>query len=390
MKVLLDFNHFGGKHCQTAALKNVLKYHDLDISEEMLLGLGGGIGFIYWYMKQMPAPLVGTRYGGKDESFLTNTCQRIGGKARLFQSGSPLKGYQKLVETLQSGEPGYVFVDMVYLPYMALPDEAHFGGHTIVVYGIDEEEKTVYIADRGQKSVAATIDDLKNARNSKFPPFPPENKILEIEYPEKIHNLEEGIKEAIKECCTTMVNPPISNIGVAGIKKWASLVTRWPEQFKGLNLYGCLLNTFIYIEIGGTGGSAFRPMYAQFLREAETFLKNPGLSDVGALLVDSGKIWSEIGKAVLPDSWPALKRTRELAVEKNRVFEKQKPGTLQKMLEINREMDTLREEAVSELEERNVQPLLCDVRGKILECYEVEKEAFETLHKISETMSSYA
>ena len=31
-------------------------------------------------------------------------------------------------------------------------------------------------------------------------------------------------------------------------------VSQWPGQFKGLNLFDCLFNTFIYIEIGGTGG----------------------------------------------------------------------------------------------------------------------------------------
>jgi len=44
------FKQFGGKHCQTSALKNILDYHGLHLSEEMLLGLMGGVGFIYWYM----------------------------------------------------------------------------------------------------------------------------------------------------------------------------------------------------------------------------------------------------------------------------------------------------------------------------------------------------
>ena len=52
--IIQDFNQFGGRHCQTAALRNILVYHGLQLSEEMLLGLGGGLGFIYWYMKLMP------------------------------------------------------------------------------------------------------------------------------------------------------------------------------------------------------------------------------------------------------------------------------------------------------------------------------------------------
>jgi len=36
----------------------------------VLLGLGGGIGFIYWYVKRMPAPFINTKYGKGCESIL--------------------------------------------------------------------------------------------------------------------------------------------------------------------------------------------------------------------------------------------------------------------------------------------------------------------------------
>ena len=129
-KIILDnFNYFGGKHCQTTALMGCLKYHDLDISEEMLLGLGG-ISFIYWYMKMMPAPFVGGRAGGRHEEFLINICRRIGGDAEIWETRSEKKGYNKLKELLQAGEPVYTFGDMGYLPYLAMPEDVHFGAHT--------------------------------------------------------------------------------------------------------------------------------------------------------------------------------------------------------------------------------------------------------------------
>ena len=53
--IVEGFEPFVGKHCETSTLKRVLDYHGLYLSEEMLLGLGGGIGFIYWYMKTCQA-----------------------------------------------------------------------------------------------------------------------------------------------------------------------------------------------------------------------------------------------------------------------------------------------------------------------------------------------
>lgn len=49
--MLEGFELFVGKHCESTALKRVLDYHGLSLSEEMLFGLSGGVGFIYWYIE---------------------------------------------------------------------------------------------------------------------------------------------------------------------------------------------------------------------------------------------------------------------------------------------------------------------------------------------------
>ncbi|MGC1121905.1 MAG: BtrH N-terminal domain-containing protein [Candidatus Methanofastidiosia archaeon] len=379
-RIILDnFKYFGGKHCQTTALRNILRYYGIDMSEELLLGLGGGLGFIYWYMKQMPAPFVGGRSGGRNEEFMTKMMERMGGKGSLFETGSIKRGHGHLMEVLRRGEPVYTYVDMAYLPYLALPGDAHFGAHTIVVYGVDEQEDSVHVSDRGNGPFTVSVEDLTNARNSKFPPFQPKNKILEIEVPEQPIDVKEGIVEAIKECCYTMQNPPITNFGLAGIKKWAKIIPDWPKQFQGLNLYGCLMNVYIYIEIGGSGGSAFRPMYAEFLREASQIIGNPELESVADLFEESGRMWSEVAEAALPDSWPTLGKARKLMYEKNEVFEQQKTGAFERMIRINAELDDLMKKAARELEEEDVSPLLRDLQQKVMNLYESETRAISAL-----------
>lgn len=373
-----DFEQFGGKHCWTTALKNVFDYHGLHLSEEMLFGLGGGVGFIYWYMKNMIVPFIGTRLGKTDS--LINTCKRIGAEATIFQTNSVKRGHEELKRLLREGEPAFVFVDMAYLPYLALHGVAHFGGHTAVVYGLDEQEDKAYISDCAEKPVRVSIEDLKRARSSKFPPFPPKNKILEIKYPSEIGNLENGIKEAIRECCKNMLKPPMKNIGLAGMQKWADIVPKWPKQFKDLSLYGCLLNTFIYIEVSGTGGGAFRLMYAQFLRESSSILNEPGLNETAELFEKSGKVWTEIATTALPDYCSLLKKTRELSFEKNRIFREQKQGALEKMRKINIELDGLMKKVAEELQKKDLAFLLENLKYKILECYQIEEKAFKKLY----------
>jgi hypothetical protein len=205
---------------------------------------------------------------------------------------------------------------------------------------------------------------------------------MKIEYPPRIANLEPGIKQSIRECCQNMLNPPIKNIGLAGMGKWSKLVTQWPQQFQGMNLFGTLMNGFMYIEISGTGGSAFRSMYAQFLEEASVIVNKPTLNEVAGMMRQSAAIWSEIASGFLPDSWPNLGRTRELIIEKNRLFEGQEPGALEAMRKINGELDGLMGKAVEDLQKPPA--FLADVSQSILKCYEVEKKAFSMLSKVVE------
>ena len=170
--VIQGLKEFTGKHCETTALKRVLDYHDFSLSEEMLFGLGGGVGFIYWYMKLMPSPFIGTR-NGKIPDFLINACKRIGADMTAVETTSPKKGYEELKALLSTGEPAIIYGDIAYLPYFAVPEMAHFGGHTFVVFGLDEKRDEVYIYDRGRNPVTVSIADLEKARGSKYPPFPP-------------------------------------------------------------------------------------------------------------------------------------------------------------------------------------------------------------------------
>jgi len=173
---------------------------------------------------------------------------------------------------------------------------------------------------------------------------------LKVKYPQKIGKTEAGIRGAIKDCCTNMLRPPMRNIGLSGIQKWADTVLRWPEQFRGLDLIGCFLNTFVYIEVGGTGGSAFRTMYAKFLEEASTIVNEPALNEAAGMFRESGRVWSEVAKSALPDSWPKLQRIRELTIQKNRCFEEQELNALEKMKKITAELEDLMKKAAIDLQ----------------------------------------
>jgi hypothetical protein len=278
---------------------------------------------------------------------------------------------------------------MPYLPYLAIPEHAHFGGHAIVVYGIENGE--ALIADRAHGPVRARVEELARARASKFKPFPPQHKLLEVEAPPQpisSQTLERAIVRGISDTCRQLLHGPIQNIGLRALKKWADLVVDerspkgWQRVFKTpLNLFGALMSTYIFIEIGGTGGSAFRTMYASFLSEAAGVLEQPELERVSCAYRECGHLWSDVARAALPDWVPELKQTRELIWEKNRIFEHQPRCALKCMLNINARHDAIMSATKQQfpLDKKRIPELLGGMREAILRLYTAEVAAAEQL-----------
>ena len=51
IKPITNFKLFDTHHCVTGSMRHIYTFHDHPVSEEMLLGLGNGVSFIYWHQK---------------------------------------------------------------------------------------------------------------------------------------------------------------------------------------------------------------------------------------------------------------------------------------------------------------------------------------------------
>ena len=123
-----------GCHCVTNSLAKIYYHNDHPLSEDMLLGLGAGMGFIYWSPKG-GSPFVGGR--GNPKGFYSDLGERTGVRISEVSTASEKKAEAALVERLKRREPVMVFGDMGYLPWFEMPEGYHFGGHSFVVCGYD-------------------------------------------------------------------------------------------------------------------------------------------------------------------------------------------------------------------------------------------------------------
>jgi hypothetical protein len=264
---LPGFQHFTTHHCVTGSMRHIYVFNHHPLSEDLLLGLGSGIGFIYWHTRGQ-APFIGGR-GSPQPSFEELIGQRTGVQITPHTSSSQPKARQALLEILASGQPAMLQVDMGYLPYFDFHGtDYHFGGHAIVVCGYDPDIEQVLVADRDESLHTVPMPDLQKSRSSTFKPFPPHNRWYTFDFSHKRQPTQKEIYQAITEQANSMLNPPISNLGVAGIRKAAKMLPTWSETMSADELRWALFNTYIFVSpVGGSGGGLFRFMFSRFLKE---------------------------------------------------------------------------------------------------------------------------
>jgi hypothetical protein len=367
------FDLFGGKHCETASLMKLFRYHGLSYSEELLFGLGGGIGFVYWHPKGARVPFVGGR-NGKFPGFVQRIGEQTGHPVRVITTRSRKRAEANLRAGLVAGSPVVCYGDIYYLPYFNVT--RHFGGHAFVVYAIDDRERVAYLSDRGTSARMIRLDELARARDSPIPPFPPRNAQLDLEIRHREPIRPAAIRGAIATCRDAMVNPPIANLGLAGIRKFSGVLRTWVDQLDASELVVSLAETYVNLELAGTGGCAFRRMYHAFLVEAQAILGVDLGVPIRRLERAIGS-WDRFINNLLPDASPGLRQMKAELRTKEGLFQDGTMGDMVRGGDSLRRLAQLGPEAADEV--RRAPGLLAGLPSGLMEAAEAEAEFFEAL-----------
>ncbi len=321
----------GGRHTETAVLANVLAYHGVTaphtgqpFSEELLFGIGGGVGVGYYAIEMcgVSALALGMRHLWENgRAFLEGACTRIGATANVSETAGRKAAERNLREALDRGLPAIVWTDKASLPYHGLPPElVKYMIHIVGVYGISDDGARVLIDDRAPFPMTVTRDQLEDARaaitSSK-------NRLMTILPPPAPGDLEGAVRAGIRACHERLLAPPIKNFGLAALPKWAGLMVStgdkkgWPRAFPpGASLYHALVSVFESVETSAGGGGAFRPMYADFLEQAAPIVRTPELTEAAEAFRESGRCWTALAHAALPDSVELFRAAKAGALER--------------------------------------------------------------------------
>jgi hypothetical protein len=326
----------------------------------------------------MPIPFVGGMNGGRFPTILGLAVDRLGGEWKVLKSSSVKRAHKHLRETLEMDQPALVCADLGFLDYLSLGGDDHFGMHTILVYGIDEIDDEAWVSDRFATPLTIPLTRLQKARASEYHPFPAKNKLMQVSMPDEMIPLSEIIPGAIRENADFMLNPPISNMGAKGITRWKKELRKYPKILPdNRTIAQALIEHFVYIEVGGSGGSLFRRMYSQFLKEASKEMKSSELQKISLLYDDICDDWSKVAVRLTPDEMSSLGSIREIYVQNNHDMEQKGVDALDEVRDRLVEIPTLTEQATIEVEKFD--RILLGVEDLLDDLYRKETEAAELL-----------
>ena len=280
------YTHRPGNHCGSTALRNLLAFHGVEISEEMALGLGAGVCFYYVPLDgQSPSRFTNGRVGKLEEQFL----ELSGSPLRLQTYDGPESSWEAARDAVDAGRPVLMLTDLYYLDHYG--SSAHFPGHAVVLAGYDDEY--AHLSDTAFTGLQRTrLENLARARHGDHPVFPLNGQMLDAGDTE-LTDPRAAAPAAIARNARQMLEPALGEYeGLPALKRFADEVGGWPEQLP--DWQWCARFCYQVIERRGTGGGNFRLMYSRFLAECRR--------EEAGIAAEAAERWTDLAGTLLAAS----------------------------------------------------------------------------------------
>ena len=310
MTFVPGYAHTPGHHCGSTALRNLLAFHGVEISEEMAFGLGAGACFYYVALEEAsPTRWFNGRTARLEENFDALTGGAL--ELRTFEHEDD-GAWEAARAEVDAGRPVLLLTDLYHLDHYG--NSAHFPGHAVVLAGYDEE--AAHLSDTGFEELQTTrLENLDRARHSEHPAYPLSGHMFTVTGEVSPERIRAAIPAAIERAAQAMVEPEFRDFsGLDAVRRLAAEAGSWPEAAE--DWQWCARFGYQVIERRGTGGGAFRLMYSRFLEEAGR-PEAPLAAEAAAAWTDLAAAFHAASEEEAPD--PGLWRQIDTAA--NRVAE---------------------------------------------------------------------
>lgn len=282
--------HRTGNHCGSSAIRDLLEFHGITISEAFCFGLGSGLGITYLTPEGAPVPyMVHVRSLGFEE--------------RVFQVFSPAMTWstfaceeaamRALDARLDVQLPALLLTDIYHLPYYG--SRTHFPGHAIMAWGRDRATGDILVTDTERPELLpVSRDQLAQARFSSQEPFRHQGNMYSPDSLRLALPLREAAREAVRlNARLLLADEPGS--GIAALDLWRQQLPLWATVS---NWQWTARFAYQLIEKRGTGGGGFRKMYAGFLDELADLDSEIRTSGLPVLMRECADAWTRLAMSL--------------------------------------------------------------------------------------------
>ena len=323
-QIIPGYRHQPGFHCASSAIRNVLEFWGIKVSEPTVIGLGRAPGFFYLILNQLPSRLVHMRCLALEDNFF----RAVGLKFQWRETENAAEATRHAKASVDRGLPVLVQTDIAYLPYFNT--DQHFPGHAVVICGYNDKKGEFYVSDTlHPETLAVAITDMERARSAAFPPFVLKNKSFVLEDLSGFRIDETVVRGAIRLWAEENLNGIPGLPAAYGVRSLEALIrdlTNWKEA---ADWQWSARFTYQIIERRGTGGAGFRTLYRQFLEEQEEqypALQRLRLSQEMAVIEDiyheMAAAFRRISEEEAPDFSPAMPVLEKLLEREKDFYQK--------------------------------------------------------------------
>jgi hypothetical protein len=270
-------------------------YGRLELSEELCLGIGGGLGFTYSRALNSDMFMV----FGRSDDLEINLCDMFGIYLKPMQDYDTERSWERVCTELTHGRPVLADVDISKLAYvrsrLTWPEFSSHGGHKIVIAGYRPEMKEVVVNDYAwTNTITLSRDEFFRAWKTDTGIYPARNLWFSFYLPHRILPVDNAIKRGIQLNVYRMLAPWSKLHGIHALKAFLREVPNWQFVMSKEQLRKVAHAVYVALEVAGNGKGAFRRMYARFLKESAIQLQQEELHVIAEQYVQLANWWSEL------------------------------------------------------------------------------------------------
>lgn len=232
-----------GQTCMVNGLEDLYEWKTgVRLPDWFLFYMSGMAAFAYIKNKRSATPRL-VVWGMLVKSQYEILADAVGFRWEICQGRSFAFALQRARNTLDRGNPAILgALDMYHLPYYEkFYHRYHIPYHYVLMVGYDDQQGVIFVQDCDRAGVQAIpYSDLQLAWGVRMPGMSDQNTLFTFDFDGPLADPATIARRALERKVTFMLQPPVSMLGVRGMRKLAAELPAWPQELSPEQLKACL------------------------------------------------------------------------------------------------------------------------------------------------------